>query len=151
VADVSGADRGVSTVVGYVLNLGVALLLVTGLLVATSGFVEQQRHNAVQTQLQVVGERLVGDLATADNVANASGGGGRAVVRADLPTSVTGQSYTVTVTDVGGGVTRVRLRADGGVTVTRRIHTALAATNVTVSGGRLRVVADGGTLEVSRD
>ena len=39
----AGVDRGVSTVVGYVLNLGIATILITGLLISGASLVDQQR------------------------------------------------------------------------------------------------------------
>ncbi|WP_435096087.1 DUF7266 family protein [Halarchaeum sp. P4] len=147
---VCGDGRGVSTVVGYVLNIGIALLLVTGLLIAASGYVADQRERAVRTELQVVGDRFVSDLSTADRLATV-GDGRYVAVHATLPPRAVGRHYTVHVGDVGspGGEVYVRLVApQADVTVERTVHLDTAVTNTTRSGGSLRIVVDGGTMEV---
>ena len=62
-------DRGVSTILGYSLNLVVATLVVKGVLIAAGSLVESQRDQAARAELNVVGERLVADLETADRLA----------------------------------------------------------------------------------
>jgi len=143
VADVS--ERGVSTVVGYVLNITVALLLVTGLLVATSDYVATQRHQAAETQATVVTERLVNDLATADRLARTSDAD-RVTVAANAPERIVGHGYRVTVTDVGDAA-RIRLDVRGSsVAVTRTVAVGLDVQNDSRSGGPLTVAAANGTL-----
>ncbi|QLC34458.1 hypothetical protein EFA46_009655 [Halarchaeum sp. CBA1220] len=151
-ADVGRDDgRGVATVVGYVLNIGIALLVVTGLLIAASGFVGDQRERAVDTELQVIGDRFANDLATADRLLTQTDAEFVAV-DAPLPSRVVGRSYTVHVGDPGpaGGAVRVVLTAPrSDVTVSRTIHLEHGlARNTTHAGGSLRVVADGDELEV---
>jgi len=83
-------SRGVSTALGYVLNLGVAAILVTTLMLSAGTLVDDQRRVAVETELEVVGERVAADLASADRLARASDGGSvRYVV--DVPTRVAGR------------------------------------------------------------
>jgi hypothetical protein len=148
VADVSrswdGDDRGVSTALGYVLNVGVAAILVTMLLFSAGSLVETQRDRAVETELRVVGDRVAADLAAADRLARASDDGSvRYAVEA--PSSVAGFGYDVHVNESGSVV----LNADrSDVTITIEFQTETPVENATVSGGDFVVVYDGDRLEV---
>jgi len=139
VADVS---RGVSTALGYVLNLGVATLLVTILLLSAGTLVEDQRDRAADTELEVVGERVAADLAAADRLARTNN---PTTVRvgADVPVRVAGSYYTVSVNESGND--QVVLHADQPdveVVVPFDARTEVRAS--TVNGGELAVVYEPG-------
>jgi hypothetical protein len=139
VADVS---RGVSTALGYVLNLGVATLLVTILLLSAGTLVEDQRDRAADTELEVVGERVAADLAAADRLARTND---PTTVRvgADVPVRVAGSYYTVSVNESGND--QVVLHADQPdveVVVPFDARTEVRAS--TVNGGELAVVYEPG-------
>jgi len=139
VADVS---RGVSTALGYVLNLGVATLLVTILLLSAGTLVEDQRDRATETELNVVGERVVADLAAADRLARTNDPSA-VRVEADVPVRVAGSYYTVRVNESGSG--EVVLDADrSSVEVVVPFETVTAVEASTVDGGDLAVVYDPG-------
>ena len=147
-ADVSRSwhedDRGVSTALGYVLNVGVAAILVTMLLFSAGSLVETQRDRAVETELRVVGDRVAADLAAADTLARASDGGSvRYVVEA--PSNVAGYGYDVHVNESGNVV----LDADrSDVTITVEFQTEIPVENATVEGGDFVVVYEEDRLEV---
>jgi len=145
--------RGVSTAVGYVLNLAVALLLVTGLLVAASGLITDQRDRAVRTELNVLEERFAADIATADRLTRvAEGGGSRVAVTSDFPRRVAGRSYRISVTDYGSTVEIRLVEPRSDVSVIRRIPIETDVENTTRAGGPIRVGTDGnGTLVVTDD
>jgi len=147
VADVS---RGVSTALGYVLNLGVATLLVTILLLSAGTLVEDQRQRAAETELEVVGERVSADLAAADRLARANDPT-TVRVEADVPRRVAGSPYDVAVNESGGRgeLVLVAEQADADVTVPFDTTTPVVAS--TVGGGDLAVVYHPGndTLEVT--
>ena len=133
-------DRAVSVTVGYVLNLAVASLLLTGLFVAGGSFVQSEREAAIEGELTVVGERVAADLMTVDRLANASENPSELTVerRAELPTRVSGVEYTMTVeaseTGTDGNVLRLESsRAD--VVVEIPFRTSEAVANTTVEGG----------------
>jgi hypothetical protein len=134
--------RGVSTVLGYSLNLMVATLLVTGLLIAAGSLVESQRDQASRAELQVIGERLVANLETADRLAR-SATDGHGSVDTRLPSHVAGSSYRVAiVTD--DGTARAILTADSPqnrIVVPINNETPIAPSNHT--GGSLRVTWNG--------
>ncbi|NIB99062.1 hypothetical protein [Halobacterium sp. R2-5] len=139
-------DRGVSTALGYVLNVGVAAILVTMLLFSAGSLVETQRDRAVETELRVVGDRVAADLAAADRLARASDGGSVEYV-VEAPPNVAGLRYDVAVNESGDD-TVVLDRARSDVTITVEYHTEVPVENATVSGGDFVVVYDGSRLEV---
>ena len=143
-ADVS---RGVSTTLGYVLNLGVAAILVTTLMLSAGTLVEDQREQAIRTELEVVGERVAADLSAADRLARASDGGSvRYVV--EVPARVAGTTYDVRINQ-SGAETIVLVSDRPRVEVTVPYDTETPVTNGTQSNGRFAVVYEDGTLEVS--
>lgn len=93
-------ERGVSTVVGYIVILGITAILITGLLIAGGGFVQDQRETTIREELKVVGQRISGDVSTAERLGTV-GDGGDAEIRRALPTDVAGATYTVRITDSG--------------------------------------------------
>lgn len=95
-----GRDRrAVSTTLNYVLTLTIATLLVSGLLIAVSGYVADQRDQTVRNELKVIGQQLAGDMARADRMARTTRGSGPVVVsiNRDLPNTVVGTTYGVEV------------------------------------------------------
>lgn len=88
-------DRAVSTTLNYVLSLGIATLLITGLLLAGGTFVDDRRENVVRSELTVVGQQLAADLARADRLVTASAGSPDVRVEQSLPERITGVMYRV--------------------------------------------------------
>jgi hypothetical protein len=86
-------ERAVSTTIGYALTLGVASLLITGLLIAGGGFLQDQRERTTRTELEVIGGQISADISSADRL-SASGVDSVNITR-NLPDSVTGSAYTV--------------------------------------------------------
>lgn len=149
-ADVSrgDADRGVSTVVGYVLNIGIATLLITGLIFGAGDLVADQRERAVRSEFDVIGNRIAADLETADRLVQASNGG-QVSVHSSLPTFISGQQYLVSVNETGTGVNVVLTMDRPDVTVRVPVNNTTAVAETTVTGGDLTINATGnGPLEV---
>jgi len=152
-------SRGLSTAVGYVLNVAVITLLLSVLLFAGGGLVEDQRERVADAELSVVGERLASDLTSADRLVGPETTD--VTVRSQLPRGVAGDSYRITVRDgYPNGTTLLRLRADPlsrPVTVPVVLDADVADAPVTVRGGnvRIRMVDPDGDdepeLEVSAD
>lgn len=139
------SDRSVSTALGYVLTLGITTILISGLLIAAGGAVEDRREATTRTSLEVAGERLASALMSADRLAGTSGS--RTVsVAADLPERIAGTGYEVSVTP---GSSTLVLAADGPEVTVRVRYTATTPVDaVTVRGGDVRIVQSGGSLEV---
>lgn len=143
-------DRGVSTVVGYVFALGISSLLVIGLLVATGGYVSDQRQSTVREELEVIGEQVAADLAASDRLVRA--GGDEIRVSRKFPDEVTGVPYTIEIDPAAGDRVTIQLSTEDPAVVVEvgvRIRTAVAAR--TVAGGDIVVRYTGTTLEVTND
>ena len=139
-------DRGVSTAVNYVLTLGITTILVSGLLLAAGGAVDDRRESTTRTTLEVVGQRLAANLMSADRLAGTPDA--RTVsLGVDLPARVAGSGYTVRV---NGSSSTLVLEAET-VDATRRVSivTSTPVASTTVRGGQLRIVlTPAGELEV---
>ena len=66
-------ERAQSSTIGYVLAIGVATLLITGLITGVGTFVEGRQEQAIRDQLTVVGERVASQLTAADALATREG------------------------------------------------------------------------------
>jgi len=143
-------DRAVSTVVGYTLTLGIMTLLITGLLVAAGGFVEDQRERTVRAELQVVGQQIAADLDVADRLARADGTDTTVEIHSQHPERVTGATYRVEVVDDADDRCEfdrcLKLSTDDPeVVVTVRIGTVTTVELGSVSGGGVVVEYDAGS------
>lgn len=141
--------RAVSTILGYVLVLGIVTLLLTGLLFASTDFVADQREETVRSELRVLGQQVADDLAAADRLVRASDGGTTVTVARTLPDEVTGVSYTVEVKPGASQPTTIVMASpDPEVTVEVNVWVETDVAASTVTGGRIEVVYTGTALEV---
>lgn len=141
-------DRGASTTLGYALTLTITAILVSGLMVTVGSFVAGQNVRVTESELEVVGQRLAGDVEAADRLAEAAGANATVVVRTRLPETVAGRPYRVAVNESGEG--RLVLSAENpDVTVTVRTVTDRPLANATLGGGDVRVALADGRLEAS--
>ncbi|WP_117591724.1 DUF7266 family protein [Haloprofundus halophilus] len=143
-------DRAVSTTLSYVLALGITGILISGLLVAGGGLVEDQRDRTVEDELRVVGQQLAADLETADALARSAPSG---TVRLDrqLPPRVVGSSYVVDVADDDGDGDGDVIRlstSNPDVTVSVPFATRTAIVPESVSGGAVRIEYTGSELVI---
>lgn len=134
------SDRGVSTVVSYVLTLGIVVLLLTTLVGVFAPLVTNQQDDAVRSNLDVFGNDLAGDLESADRLA---GGGDNVTVevRTRLPDRVGGSAYEIEVNATAERITLWSPDHDTGMTVT-------FTTEVDVRDPGL---LDGGPLKITYD
>jgi len=153
-----GVDRrAVSVTVGYVLMLGVAMLLMGALLAGASGLMESRSSQVASDQLTVVGDQLAAALGSTDRMAqvareDAAAAGTTPTVghTVDLPRRVAGSGYRIAVDD--GRITLRRSNPDVEVTVSYP-DTRVPVESTNVSGGRLRIQYDptADHLEVTND
>jgi FlaG/FlaF family flagellin (archaellin) len=143
-ADV-GDDRAVSPVFGYALTLSISTLLITGLLVAASGYVESQSRLTAENELNVVGQQVAADLAAADRLSRTDGANPDtlSITRA-VPDRIVGSAYRIHLLNDTEGPTQpyLELRAvDPDVTVTVGVPLAPASSveESSVGGGRFAV------------
>lgn len=142
-------DRGVSTVVGYVLNIGIATLLITGLILAGGNLVSDQRDRAIRSEFGVIGHRVAANLETADRLVRASDGGSVSL-EAELPTHISGQQYQISIEpDADEEVDVVLTMDQPDITVSVHVNNTTAIEPTTVTGGGLNISATGdGPVEV---
>ena len=144
-------ERAVSPVFGYVLTLGISTLLVSGLLIAATGFVDTQRERTTESALQVVGQQVSADIAAADRL-HRTDGATDVVIERGLPESVVGSQYTVFVWSDGNGPTDAYLRLTTvrpNVTVEVGVANETNVANSAVGGGEIEISYDGNALEVT--
>lgn len=141
--------RGVSTTMGYVLSIAVITMLLTGVLFATTDFVDDQREQTVRNELRVLGQQVAADVAAADRLVGASESGTVVTIERDLPQRVTGSPYSIEV-DTGGTqpTTIVLSSIDPDVTVEVTVWVETDVSASTVPGGGIEVVYTGSALEV---
>jgi hypothetical protein len=84
--------RAASTAVNHVLAIGIATLLIVGLVTGTGGFLNDQTQRVTEVELRDLGNRIADDVAAADRMAQQ---GGSATVAVDAPDRVADSPYTV--------------------------------------------------------
>lgn len=133
--------------VNYVMTLGIATLLLTGLLMSTGSMMEDRRETAMRSELEVIGQRLAAGIQSADRLAEA--GGQDVAINVSLPSRVAGKPYQTSLEAEGGSVSVVLVTTDPSMRVTVPVANTTPVESTTVTGGDARVVLAGdGDLEV---
>jgi len=104
----SGSDRAATPALTYVLAIGITAILVSGLLISSSGLVDDRRESTVREELGIVGERIAASISALDA---ASATGGTVSRRIEIPATVLDTNYYVSLTDCRGNETCLELRA----------------------------------------
>lgn len=150
------SDRAVSTVVSYVLVLGIVAILLSALTVSFVPLVANQQGSAVHTTLKVLGNDVAGDVETADRLTAAAGDDGEVVLRTRLPDRIEGSTYEIEIEQVDDGEERYRgnvtLRSvdhDLSVTVQFRTRAEIELEEDTLDGGTLEIRSDGERLVIA--
>jgi hypothetical protein len=135
-------ERAITSILNYALLLVIVTLLVAGLLVGVSGFVETQSERAVRSQLDTVGNQLAADIETASRLVGTAGGD-QVSVDADLPDTVGGSHYRIEATNVSGDRYRLVLRSSKPAVETSVVVRSTVPVAGTAEGGRVSVAYDG--------
>jgi hypothetical protein len=80
-----------------VLSLAIMTLLISGLLVAGSGFLDSERDRVARDQLNVLGERVAAGVENVDRMAGGTEQSSEAFVRVGLPARTAGDQYRISV------------------------------------------------------
>lgn len=153
-----GRDRGVSTVLAYVLGLGITAMLIAGLMLSAGSFVQTQEERVIRTELNVVGEQVGAQLVETDRLVGAAEDGS-VTVEVDLPASVAQRPYRIRIDNRTGSAPftggprpftyALVLSAEGGPTeTTATIRTRTPIVEGVVSGGDLVVASRSGADDV---
>lgn len=130
-------DRGVSTTLGYTLNLAVATVLITALLVAAGGYVEDQQERAIRSELEVIGARVAGDIGAADRLAR-TGADSTVSIRVSTPIRTTGVPYRIAINQSGNEMITLTT-TDPSVRVQIPYRSIEIVESSTVSGGTFTI------------
>lgn len=144
------ADRAVTTALRYALLLVIVAVLVSGLFVGVGEFVETQQERAIGSQLETVGNRLAGDLATASRLVETGSGSAAeptVALRTRLPDTVAGSEYRIEVDGTGPEYTLTLWSVDPVVEASVVVRSSTDIdTGTTVPGGRVLIEYDGSEL-----
>lgn len=151
------ADRGVSTALSYALILGIVALLLAGLTTGVAPLVTNQQTDATHSTLEVLGNDLAGDVATADQLAVSAGTNGTVVLRTRLPDRVGGSHYHVDIAEQNETdseqlyeITLTSVDHDTSATVRLRTQIPIDTDAIgRLDGGPLEIALDDGTLVVT--
>lgn len=138
------SDRAVSTVVSYVLTLGIITLLLTTLVGVFAPLVTSQQDDATRSTLEVIGNDIAGDLESADRLADVVDGG-TVELRTRLPDRVGGSTYDVEIESEGNSY-KILLHSDDletPVTVSVVTDAEVETESNTLDGGILVITYDG--------
>lgn len=150
------ADRAVSTALSYALILGIVTLLLVGLTVGFAPLVESQQADATHATLEVLGNDVAGDIASADRLAVTAGSHGTVVLRTRLPDRVGGSPYEIEIDEVNEttdeqlyevALTSLDHETSATVRVRTRTEIDVGATDA-LDGGPLEVSFDGERLVI---
>ena len=147
VAPVARPDaRGVTTALRYALMLVIVTILVSGLFVGVSEFVETQQERAIGSQLETAGNRLAGDLATASHLVATGETSTTVELETPLPDTVASSEYFVEIDQIESGPRyeyRLTLRSvEPAVEASVVVRTTARIEEDTVRGGPLALEYD---------
>lgn len=140
-------DRGVSTTLNYVLSLGIASLLVTGLLLAGGTFVEDRQRQVIRSELSVIGEQIASDVNRADRLLTAGNVATTVTVNQSFPTRLTGTGYDIELNQANGELVLSSVDPEVEVSVTVETESTLVDSNA--DGGIVVVQSTGNELEIT--
>ncbi len=143
-------DRAVSVTVGYTLNLAIAAVLFSALLIAGAGLIESQTRTVTHDELSVTGQQLSAELSAADRLVRAgeSSDGIELSIQTELPERTAAGGYTMRIEHTDGTGTIDLETRDPNVEVTVPFRSRTEIENTTVGGGAVQIEYDDGSLEV---
>ena len=131
-------ERSTTTTLGYTLTLAISTLLVTGLIVTGSNFVQDQREIVVENELEVVGEQVAGQLEQADRLLAASSDPQAVRINESAPETVSGATYDVILEPGSPAELELRTR-NPDVTVTLEVGLTSDVVDSSAGGGTVVV------------
>ena len=137
----NGDTRAVSAAVTQALTIGISTILITGLLIGGSSFVNAKQDHTVRQGLQDIGSGVASDLVRLDRF-DASAASGSVKFTSNYPDRVGGESYEIRLVP-GPDITTIYINStsrDLGTQVRFANETDICASQVL--GGQLLVVYD---------
>ncbi|MFC4543711.1 hypothetical protein ACFO5R_17430 [Halosolutus amylolyticus] len=102
ITDQSGTDRGMSIAVTHVLTIGITTILIALLVTSSAAMLDTETDRSADRSLEAIGERLAGEIANVDAIANESDE--NVTLTTEHPRTVAGSSYRVELLTAGSGV-----------------------------------------------
>lgn len=142
-------DRGTSLTLGYVLSLSIATVLVTGLLIAGGGFVDERRDQVVREELRVIGQHVASNVEKADRLVVAGDDVDTVAVNQSFPRAVTGAQYNIHLVPASSGSDHLFLNSSSqDIAVRVNVTTETDLRETTANGGTVAVVYDSNELVI---
>lgn len=138
-------DRALSSALGYMLTIVIAVALTTGLVLGAEAMIQQERETAVRSQLEIIGEKTAATVMTVDRFNDTSTEPMNATVTREFPTRAAGSQYRVELvenSDTGRFEVTVE-SADFDITVRVPLRNESAL--------RLDQPVNGGTISITYD
>ncbi|WP_247008592.1 DUF7266 family protein [Halorientalis litorea] len=130
--------RGQSITLSYTLGIGIATILVTGLLIAGAGFVSDQREQAAEVELRVIGQQLASDVEATDRLVQSGDRNTAVSISRSFPQSVAGSGYTVAIVEQADPYVRLRSQQQD-VTVRVEFSNRTTVDGTEITGGQVMV------------
>ncbi|MEF8784920.1 MAG: LamG-like jellyroll fold domain-containing protein [Haloarculaceae archaeon] len=92
--DTTADERALNTALAHALTLSITVILIVGLVTATTGFFETEREQVAQEELRTIGNRIASDVVQATSLADR---GGVTNVTTEHPERVAGDTYAATI------------------------------------------------------
>lgn len=138
--------RAVSSAVTYSFIVVITLTLTGGLVVGTDALIQDQRQEVVTDQLDVVGQRLVATVETADRLSATANGPDSLAITRPFPDRLAGSAYRIRVVNdpsaTDATVYVETVDGDVSIAVRVRLRSASGIRETTVAGGETRVRYD---------
>ncbi|SFR94482.1 hypothetical protein SAMN05216559_1536 [Halomicrobium zhouii] len=144
-------DRAVSSTLNYVLSLGIMAVLVTGLLSAGGGFVEDRQEEVIRSELEVIGQQIASDVQRADRLVTAGDGNQEVTLSQSLPERISGTGYRLSL-ETGPPAELVLRSNDPEISVSVRVQTTTHVAASNAGGGTVVVTyTSSDKLKVTND
>jgi|AntDeeMinimDraft_4_1070355.scaffolds.fasta_scaffold00567_4 sensor domain CHASE-containing protein len=144
-------DRAVSSTLNYVLSLGIMAVLVTGLLSAGGGFVEDRQEEVIRSELEVIGQQVASDVQRADRLVTAGDDNREVTLAQSLPERISGTGYRISL-ETTPETELVLISNDPEISVSVRVQTTTDLAPSNAGGGTVVVTyTSSEKLEVTND
>jgi len=131
-------DRAQAITLSYTIGLAIGVLLITGLLIAGATFIQNQREDAIRTELRVIGQQVAADFSTADRLAQAAESNSTVTLSRSMPGTVAGSTYSLELVE-SENPELVLTSTDPEVQVTVSLANKSGVDGTSISGGNIRV------------
>lgn len=133
--------------ISYMLTVGIAMVLITGLFTSGSAIVEDQHEQTARTQLSIVGHQVAGSAEVADQLVRSTDSApSQLTLTRSLPDRIAGSGYRLEIAPSGDAVV-VHMMGDD-LSVRTRIDTETTVTG-SAQGGKIEIAYSSGDLVIS--